>query len=216
MFKHLLMCGAFLCVSGAYLYAQDDQDNTKNINSYNEEGTSFGAPAQEKPVKKKTPSVVKSAPSVKSSEENERGAPASPSGEDDQYIQADDYFISDDAFTSQAWIWVSLSKMVTPPTESSKKEAEFMKVTDGNKVWTKYYYKSVIAMKSDLKLGTVIIGFNDNNRDDIYMPPDSKTSARGGAWFLGKITDLTDLYKGFVTIAGNYKLSPKNLRVLVK
>jgi hypothetical protein len=62
----------------------------------------------------------------------------------------------------------------------------------------------------------VIIGFNDNMRDDIYMPPDSKESSRGGSWFLGKITDLTDLYKGFVTIAGNYKLSPKNLRVLVK
>ena len=216
MMKRLLMCGAFLCGAFIFVYAQEDEEGTKSMNSYNEEGASFGAPAQEKPAKKKSPATVKNAPSVRSSEENESNASASPAGEDDHYIQADDYFISDDAFTSQAWIWVSLSKMVTPPTESSKKEAEFMKVTDGNKVWTKYYYKSVIARKSDLKLGTVIIGFNDNNRDDIYMPPDSKGSARGGAWFLGKITDLSDLYKGFVTIAGNYKLSPKNLRVLVK
>lgn len=217
MIKRLLLCGALLLGgAGAFVYAQDDEDATKSINSYNEEGTGFGAPAQEKPVKKKSPAAVKSAPTVRSSGEDESGASAAPAGEDDQYIQADDYFISDEAFTAQAWIWVSLSKMVTPPTETSKKEAEFMKVTDGNKVWTKYYYKSVIAKKSDLKLGTVIIGFNDNNRDEIYMPPDSKASARGGAWFLGKITDLTDLYKGYVTIAGNYKLSPKNLRIIVR
>jgi len=58
-----------------------------------------------------------------------------------------------------------------------------MKVTDGNKVWTKYYYKSVIARKSDLKLGTVIIGFNDNNRDDIYMPPIPRQARGEGPGF---------------------------------
>lgn len=219
MIKRFLMCGAvLLCWAGAYVFAQDEEEGAKSVNSYNEEGTGFGAPAEEKPEKKKShaAATVKTTPTVRSSGDEESGASAAPSGEDDQYIQGDDYFISDEAFTSQAWMWVSLSKMVTSPTGSSKNEAEFMKIKDGNKVWTKYYYKTAIARKSDLKLGSIIIGFNDNMRDDIYMPPDSKESARGGAWFIGKITDLTDLYKGFVTIAGNYKLSPKNLRIIVR
>lgn len=217
MIKRYCMCAALaLGMVYAYAYAQDDEDGAKSVNSYNEEGTSFGTTtAPEKPIKKHSAPAVRNTPTVKSSDED-AGSSAAPAGDDEQYIQSDDYFISEEPFTTQAWIWISLSKMTTPPSESSKREAEFMKIKDGNKIWTKYYYKSAIARKSDLKLGTVIIGFNDNMRDDIYMPPDSKESSRGGSWFLGKITDLTDLYKGYVTIAGNYKLSPKNLRVLVK
>jgi hypothetical protein len=34
-------------------------------------------------------------------------------------------------------------------------------------------------------------------------------------WFMAKITDISDLYKGYVTVSGGYKVNPKNLRVLV-
>ena len=197
-----------MCVHG-----QDDESGA--INTYNEGGSSFGASAPAKPEKKKSAAPARNAPVVKSSDESDN-APASAGGEDEQYIQSDDYFVADEALGSQSWIWVSLSKMTIPPSSSSKNEAEMMKIRDGNKVWTKYYHKTVVARKADLKLGTVVVAFNDNNRDDIYMAPDSKESSRGGAWFMGKVIDMTDLFKGYVTVAGNYKVSPKNLRVIVK
>jgi hypothetical protein len=91
-----------------------------------------------------------------------------------------------------------------------------MKIHDGNKVWTKNYFSTAIAKKTDIKLGVVVIAFNDNQQIDVYSAPESKESSRGGAWFIAKIIDVTDLYKGFITVAGNYKVSPKNLRVIVK
>ncbi len=204
---YIALLAAVVC-----LYAQDDASGT--LNTYEEGSSGFGAPAPEKPEKKNATAPVRSAPAVKSSDESDNTP--GPGGEDEHYIQADDYFISDEALTSQAWIWVSLAKMVTAPSSSSKNEAEFMKIRDGNKVWTKYYHRTAIAKNSNLKLGLIVIAFNDNNRDDIYMAPDSKESSRGGGWFMGKVIDLTDLYKGYVTVAGNYKVSPKNLRVIVR
>lgn len=200
------------CVS--FLVAQDMDRGT--LNTYDEEGsTGLGEPAPEKSTSKKQAGPIKSAPAVRSSEET-GGAQGAEVGEDEHFIQSDDYFISEEAFTSQAWIYVSLSKMVTPPSASTKREAEFMKISDGNKVWTKNYYKTAIAKKSDLKLGAVVIAFNDNMQNDVYAAPGSKESSRGGAWFIGKIIDMSDLYKGHVTVAGNYKVAPKNLRIITK
>ncbi len=201
-------------VSFSFLFAQDMDRGT--LNNYEDEGaTGLGSPAPEKPAVKKQVAPARNAPAVRSSEET-GSAGSAEAGEDEHYIQSDDYFISEEAFTSQAWIYVSLAKMVTQPSASTKREAEFMKISDGNKVWTKNYYKTVIAKKNDIKLGTVVISFNDNQQIDVYSAPVSKESSRGGAWFIAKIIDVTDLYKGFVTVAGNYKVSPKNLRVIVK
>jgi hypothetical protein len=195
------------------IVAQDADRGT--LNTYEEEGSAgLGSPQPEKPVVKKA-APARSAPSARSSEEN-GSAGSGEAGEDEHFIQSDDYFISEEAFTTQQWIYVSLSKMVTPPSASTKREAEFMKISDGNKVWTKNYFKTAVARKSDLKLGGVVIAFNDNQKVDVYSAPESKESSRGGAWFIGKIIDVTDLYKGYVTVAGNYKVSPKNCRVIVR
>ena len=214
MKKQAYFFPVFVVLFISFLFSQDVDKGA--LNTYDEEGsTGFGAPAQEKPEKKKAATPVRSAPAVRSSDESDNTG-SGEGGEDMHFIQSDDYFIGDEAFMTQSWIWVYLAKMTTPPSASTKREAEFMKIRDGNKVWTKIYYKTVVAKKSDLKLGTVIIAFNDNNSSDIYNAPDSKENSRGGAWFMGKIIDMTDLFKGYVTVAGNYKVSVKNLRIIVK
>jgi hypothetical protein len=214
MNKQMYLFPAALVLTFSLLFAQDADRGA--LNTYDEEGsTGFGAPAPEKPEKKKAATPVRSAPAVRSSDESDNTG-SGEGGDDDHYIQSDDYFSGDEAFMTQAWIWVYLAKMTTPPSASTKREAEFMKIRDGNKVWTKIHYKTAIARKSDLKLGTLIIAFNDNNSNDIYAAPDSKENSRGGAWFMGKIIDMTDLFKGYVTVAGNYKVSMKNLRIIVK
>jgi hypothetical protein len=135
------------------------------------------------------------------------------SGEDAHYMQADDLFINENRdLQGQAWIWVNLSKMVTAPTASTKGEGEFMLVRDGKNLWTKYIWKSRILNKNEIKLGRQVIAFNDNRHNGVYDLPSDKSSARGGKWFLAKITDVSDIYKGYVTVSGNYKVGLKNLR----
>jgi len=137
-------------------------------------------------------------------------------GEDNHFIQPDDYFIQRHALEGHTWIWVELAKMVTVPGHNTKNEAEFMKVRDGKNYWTSHYWQSRIASQSELRLGLPVIAFNDHRRSSGYDAPDKKERARGGSWFMARITDMSDMYKGYVTVSGNYKVSLHNLRVIVR
>jgi hypothetical protein len=132
---------------------------------------------------------------------------------DSHFIQSDDYFISTRELGRDTYIYVDLAKVVTAPSPATKHEGEFMKVRDGQNLWTNHIWQSRIASKNELKLGMHIIAFNDNNQHEVYQAPHKKDSARGGAWFYAKITDLSDMYKGFVTVSGNYKVGLNNIRI---
>jgi len=136
-------------------------------------------------------------------------------GEDRHYIQTDDYFISEHPMGDSAWIYVTLSKMTTPPKKQTKGEAEFFKIKDGNNLWTRYYWRSRVARPEEIRLGTTMIMFEGNSLHDAYQAPGDKASARSNNWFMAKVTDISDLYKGYITVSGGYKVNPKNLRVLV-
>ena len=135
--------------------------------------------------------------------------------DDDHFIQKDDYFVSTTALEKNPYIYVSLAKMVTEPSARSKGEAEFFKVTDGSKMWSKHYYQSRIARDGEIRLGTQVMAFEGRTDESVYLAPETKEEARGGSWFLAKVTDASDLYRGYVTVSGNYKISLKNLRVLL-
>jgi len=135
--------------------------------------------------------------------------------DDDHYIQSDDYFISTEPLKNQEWIYVYLAKMITPPTQKTKGEGEFLKVSDGNKVWTKYYYSTRIATQNDLKLGVEVIVL-DRQDNGIYRAPENKDEARNSDWFIAKITDLSDLYKGYFTVSGGYKINVRAARIIIK
>ncbi|MCX8122986.1 MAG: hypothetical protein N3F66_02330 [Spirochaetes bacterium] len=139
-----------------------------------------------------------------------------PSDADAHYIQPSDYFIADREFPNQGWIYVYIAKVVTPPSTQTKNEGQFMKVQDGKEIWTKYHWKSRIATSSDIKIGAIVIIFDGNYQNNIAMPPKNKDEARAENWFMAKITDTTDLYKGYVTVSGGYKVSVDNLRMPLK
>lgn len=143
-----------------------------------------------------------------------RSAPRS--GDDAHYIQPDDYFIGKEELGGHTYIYVSLSKMLAAPTANTKDEGEFMKVKDGQNVWTSYIWQSRIAAKSELRLGQHIIIFEDNSQRGVYQAPAKKDSARKGRWFYAKITDVSDMYKGFVTVSGGYKVGLNNARIPIR
>jgi len=65
-------------------------------------------------------------------------------------------------------------------------------------------------------LGNLLICFDNNVKDKIRKAPRDKDNARPGAWWLGRITDLSDLDKGYATLAGSYHCAPDALRAIVK
>lgn len=142
---------------------------------------------------------------------------AVPSGNADvHFIQPDDFFYLEEPWTGPNWEYVKLGKLVTAPTPETKNQAEFMSAGNSSKEWAKWWAKTRIATRADLALGKEVICFNDNTSGDVYFPPDSNQNARNGAWFVARITDMSELFKGYVLVTDGYKISEKNLRVIIK
>lgn len=163
------------------------------------------------------------APSPEPSEQSDDAPPPPPrseapkaaprSGADAHFIAPDDYFINSEPLGEHTYIYVKLAKMVSAPSANTKDEGEFMKVQDGQNMWTGFIWKSRIADKSELKLGMHVIMFHDNNSKGVYQAPQKKDKARNGTWWYAKITDMSDMYKGYVTVSGGYKVGLGNMRV---
>jgi hypothetical protein len=147
------------------------------------------------------------------------GAPAAgPSygpGEDRHWFRQDDYLISERQYES-GWIYVKLAKMKQAPTPASRDEALFFSLTETKDLWTKYFFRTRPAEASDLALGAVVICFEGNGGGGgEYRGPSDRNSARTGAWFMSRITDLAEMYKQLVGV-DTYKCSPDALRVPVR
>ncbi|MBI3583369.1 MAG: flagellar assembly protein T N-terminal domain-containing protein [Nitrospinae bacterium] len=163
------------------------------------------------------PSKVMAEPSPPPAAQTPPPAPtktAVASMDDRHWIQSDDYFTSDRPY-EHGWINVSLSKIKQPPTDKSKGEGQFFRLHDSKDIWTKYFWKTRLAEEADLQVGTLVICFEDNGHDDVYQAPEDKKSARTGRWFMGRVTDTSDLYKGAVQV-DTYKCSPQALRIPIK
>jgi len=136
------------------------------------------------------------------------------SKEDRHWIQPDDYFISERPYEHGS-IGVSLAKMKQPSTAKTKREAQFFRLHDSKDIWVKYFWKTRLAEEGDIKVGALVICFEGNGKSNVYYAPENKNSARTARWFMGRVTDTSDLYKGAVQI-DRYNCSPEAIRVPVQ
>ncbi|MDY0151850.1 MAG: hypothetical protein RBS43_06210 [Candidatus Cloacimonas sp.] len=143
--------------------------------------------------------------------------PAAPAGNADaHFVQPTDFFFMEEPFGDTEWERVLLGKLVTAPTPETKNQAQFMSVSSGINQWAKWWSGSRIATRADLKLGTEVIFFDQSGENSVYRAPESNQEARSYDWAISRITDVSELFKGYVMVGGGYKVSEKNLRVLVK
>lgn len=134
---------------------------------------------------------------------------------DDHYIDTDVIFVSKEQFKGSGWIYVKAAKVITPPSSKTKNEGQYMIISDGEEIWTKYFWKTRIASEKELKIGLVVIAF-ERADDGVYYAPEDKSEALSDNWFMAKITDLSDKHKGYVTVSGGYKINLENMRIAVK
>ena len=164
-----------------------------------------------------------SAPAPAAEPASGSGQPAAPSStiaavdsrEDAHWVQADDYFVASHPYKS-GWLDVFIAKMKEPPAKGGDGEALFFFIRDGREARSANYYRTRPATKADLVLGNLLICFDDNRKGKLHQGPRDKDNARPGGWWLAKITDLSDLDKGYATLSGSYHCTPDALRAIVK
>ncbi len=135
---------------------------------------------------------------------------------DNHFITSDVVFVSKEPFKGSGWIYVKAAKIVTPPSAKTKNEGEFMTIDNGENIWTKNFWKTRIAAEKELKIGLLIIAFERAGDDGVYFAPEDKSAAITQNWFMAKITDMSDKYRGYVTVSGGYKINLENIRVSAK
>jgi len=125
---------------------------------------------------------------------------AAPSvGEDQHYVQADDWFIADAELTS-GWQYVYLAKRAVAPSASTKMQGKYFQLSSASDVWTAYAWQTRVANTTDLRVGASAFCFEGRQVNDAYGAPTSKDDGRTGNWFRGRITDTSDAFKGVYRI----------------
>ncbi|HVK88887.1 MAG TPA: hypothetical protein VM513_32430 [Kofleriaceae bacterium] len=138
-----------------------------------------------------------------------------PGAEDAAFIKPDHWIVSTDPLPSQSYIGARLALAIQPPSPATRNEGEFLITGTGEVVWHKHAWRSRPAAPADVKLGAHVLVF-DSTTDNVYRAPTSRTEAITGSWFIAKVTDTSEAFKGVVTVAGSYRAEVNGLRVLVK
>lgn len=136
---------------------------------------------------------------------------------DVHFLQADEYLVQEKGFKGgSGWERAWLAKLLTPASTETKGEAEFFVIAGprkGEKLWTKHYCRTRPASKEDVKLGAVLYHY-DHGTDEhgVYVSPRDREHLLEADWFVGTITDTSNLYKGFASLS-EYKVRPVGLRI---
>jgi hypothetical protein len=157
---------------------------------------------------------AKNSASDTSSSSSKRGGFFGGDSGDAHYFEDDYILIAKEPYKS-GWIRVYAAKLEKAATKETKGEAQFMYISNGEEVWTKYYYSTRAATESDLKVGKVVFASEAHSDENgVYYGPENKSETYD-SWFMTKITDMSDRHKGYVTVAGNYKVKMDALRIQV-
>ncbi len=134
--------------------------------------------------------------------------PAGPRvGEDQHYLQADDFFVADRA-PEGGWVAAHLAKQRVAPTPGTKGQGQYFRLDESRDVWTEHAWLTRPASAADLRVGALAFCFEGQMVDGVYSAPSSKDQARTGSWFAGRVTDTSDGFKGVYRLdTYNCKLS---------
>jgi hypothetical protein len=134
---------------------------------------------------------------------------------DQHFIYSDEVFIDDRGYNGEGYSYVQLAKVLQVPDAAHKGQGRFFPIVTGKEMWTEHAWTSAVATTAAITLGQTVLVFNDNHRGGVYFAPEDKKDARTGSWFICRITDVSDLFKQQVTVAGHYTVHTGNLRVLL-
>ncbi len=125
--------------------------------------------------------------------------PAYAPGEDQHWFSSDDYLVAPNSQHTERVQEVRVAKMTEPPTDGSKGEARFL-VANGKDLWTRNYHPSRVAEVADLVVGARAFCHSNSTYRPETAGPRNKQDSRNDQWYFGPITDVSDVYKGRISV----------------
>jgi hypothetical protein len=125
-------------------------------------------------------------------------APADLDTEDEHFFQADDYLITDEAYTSGRLEKLEVAKM-TAPAKGPNQPATFL-TSESVVRTTNHYWRTRVATPDDLVFGAIAFCPTVNHWDNHSRKLDNKLESRMSPWSIARITDVADVDNGKVQL----------------
>lgn len=139
-----------------------------------------------------------------------------PGPEDAMFVKPDHWFVSNTELPNDGYATAHLAVAIQPPSEQTRHEGDFLLLNTGERKWFKHAWHSRAATPADIKLGAHVVVYDATRGDGVYRAPTKRVEALNGNWFIAKVTDTSESFKGVVTVSGGYRAATDGLRVLVK
>lgn len=138
-----------------------------------------------------------------------------PGAEDAQFVKPEHWLLADGPLPANSYVSAHLAYAIKAPSAATGNEGEFLITHNGERKWSKHAWRTRPATAADVKLGAHVVVF-DTTDDSVYRGPKSRNETLSGNWFIAKVTDTSEMFKGVVTVSGGYRAVVKDLRVPIK
>lgn len=132
--------------------------------------------------------------------------------EDAHFWHPDYYFLASQPLPTQGYESGHLAVAIKEPSPQTNGDGQFINLQTGKIVWSKHAWKTRPAADADLKIGAYMF-MMDRAQDSLYHAPQSREQAITSTWFVAKLVDTKEMYKGAVQVAGGYRVARPGLRV---
>ncbi|MBW2277023.1 MAG: hypothetical protein JRF63_05990 [Deltaproteobacteria bacterium] len=130
----------------------------------------------------------------------------------DHFLGHGDLFAGRQGY-DQGIVYVEPAIEIAPPGETGK--GTFKIVRTGKHLETEHFWKTHKAQKTELKVGVIALMADRKDAQGIYAAPKTVDEAYGGRWWMARIASVKPLEsKGFVWVAGGYKIAADAIRIL--
>jgi hypothetical protein len=130
----------------------------------------------------------------------------------DHFLGHGNLFAGHQAY-AQGTVYVEPVIEVAPPDKTGK--GSFKIVRTGKLLETEHFWRTHKADKAELKVGLIALLADRKDPQGVYAAPKTVEEAYAGRWWLARIASTKPLdSKGFVWVAGGYKVAPDAIRIL--
>lgn len=137
---------------------------------------------------------------------------STPGAEDAQFVKPEHWFVADGPLPADGYVTAYTAFAIQAPSPATRGEGEFFFTQTGERKWSKHAWRTRPATPGDIKLGAHVVVY-DAVDNGVYRGPASRLETINGSWFIAKVTDTSEAFKGVVTVSGGYRVQIASLRV---
>ena len=132
--------------------------------------------------------------------------------EDHQFVRADHWIVANKPLPEKNYIQASVGVAVALPSPETKNQGHFIRVNNGKILWTQHAWRTRPATEADLQIGRYAF-MPHTQKDKVYQIGKDRAATIGRRWWIAKITDTSEAFKGVITVSGGYKVALTSMRV---